>query len=91
MTASLREYAPVPLGEQVRELEAQIRIHQNSSAKWIGRHRMSEVYAAAQLQRLQSALRTLQTLERLLGAGTALSADDLFRRLAAPPTQGTAA
>lgn len=86
MVLELREYAPVPLSAQIKELEAQIQIHRNASSKWIDRHRMSEGYALAQLQRLQSALRTLQGLERILGPDVALTADDLVKRLA-PPTQ----
>lgn len=79
------EYAPVSLHEQVQELRAQIAIHLKYSAKWIARRRMSEAYAAAQLQRLQSALRSLEALEQLLGPTTALTAAGLCQRLVVQP------
>lgn len=89
MVLELREYAPVPLSAQIKELEAQIQIHKNMANKWIERHRVSEPYALAQLQRLQSALRSLRALERLLGPDTALTTDDLVKRLS-PPTESHA-
>lgn len=82
---AIPEYAPVSLHEQVQELRAQIAIHLKFSAKWIARHRMSEAYAAQQLQRLQSALRSLEALEQLLGPDTALTVDGLCKRLAVQP------
>lgn len=75
------EYAPVSLSEQVREIQGQLQRHINSTAWYVRRRRMSEGYAAAELQRLQSALHSLQALEKLLGPDTALTADQLFARL----------
>lgn len=72
---------PVPLSEQVREIEGQLAKHRNMSAKWVSQRRMSDTYAAAELQRLQSALDSLKALERLLGPGACLTADQMCDRL----------
>lgn len=82
-SAPIPEYAPVPLADQCKAVGAQLAIVHNSNEKWVARHRMSTGYAAMTLQSLQSALRTLQALEQLLGADTALSRDELLKRLQA--------
>lgn len=77
----LPEYQPVPIADQVRELRGQLAHHCNAAPRMVERHRMSEQYAVLETQRLQSALRTLEALEQLLGPDARLSKEELLQRL----------
>ena len=79
----LPQYAPVSLSEQVREVRGQLAKHINTTDWNVRHHRMSEGYAAAELQRLQSVLRTLEGLQDLLGPDAALTREQLRQRLSA--------
>jgi hypothetical protein len=78
----LPEYVPAPLSEQVRELRGQLAKHVNQTDWYVKHGRMSEGYAAAELQRIQSALRSLEALLDLLGPDAKLTKDQLLQRLA---------
>lgn len=77
----LPQYAPVSLSEQVREVRGQLAKHVNTTAWNIRHNRMSPAYAAAELQRLQSVLRTLEALQDLLGPDATLTREQIRQRL----------
>ena len=84
----LHEYAPAPLREQVREIRKQLAIVRNVVDKKLRHDTIHPGMAAAELQSLQSALHTLEALEAIAGPDTALSADELRKRLVLQPEQG---
>lgn len=76
----LPDYAPVPVHDQVLELRKQLAIVRNVLDRQIAADRIAPAAAAAELQALQSALRTLEAVEQALGpAAIVRGPGDLLR------------
>jgi len=63
----LPEYAPVPVHDQVVELRKQLAIVRNVLDRKVAADQIAPGAAAAELQTLQSAVRTLEAVEQALG------------------------
>jgi hypothetical protein len=69
MNRPLPDYAPVPLHDQVLELRKQLAITQHVLDRQVARGTTLPEVAAAELQKLQSALRTVEAVEQVVGPG----------------------
>lgn len=80
--APLPQYKPAPIHDQVAEVRKQLAITRNVLDKKVAREDLHPATAAIELQRLQSALNTLEAIEKIVGPDAALSGDELRQRLA---------